>query len=284
MWARLKAKVTAQFTRLMVNYTPSVDKGTQILLGLKYRELANAGILLPFEEVEFRNFSQNGEDGILLYIFSLIGTTNKKVVEICAGNGVECNAANLIINHGWHGLLFDGDEINVRLGQDFYIRCRDTFLTAPTFIHAWIDRENVNAQLIRNDMQGEIDLLSIDMDGVDYWIWQAIDVINPRVVVLEYNELLGYESVTIRYDPNFRRTGKEPGYWGASLAAYSSLANRKGYRLIGCNRQRINAFFIRNDVGMNIFPTVPIASCMHRDTGEYPLLNELQIRYPFVHV
>jgi len=78
----------------------SVDKGTQILLSLKYRELAFAQSSLPFDEVEFRNYSQNGEDGILLYIFSLIGTTNKRCVEVCAGNGIECNCSNLIINHG----------------------------------------------------------------------------------------------------------------------------------------------------------------------------------------
>jgi len=96
-----------------------VDRGSQLLLGLKYRELAEKGIVLAFGDVEFRNYSQNGEDGILWYVFSLIGTVNKTCVEICAGNGRECNTANLIINHGWTGLLFDGDLDNVETGGDF---------------------------------------------------------------------------------------------------------------------------------------------------------------------
>ena len=79
----------------------AVDKGMQILLKLKYRELLSLGTDLPsFDDVQFRSFSQNGEDGILLYIFSLIGTTNNQSIEICAGNGIECNTANLVINHG----------------------------------------------------------------------------------------------------------------------------------------------------------------------------------------
>src|SRR5210317_776510 len=71
-----------------------VDKGTQLLLSLKYQDLARSGTVLPFHDVEFRNFSQNGEDGILHYIFALIGTTNKRCIEICAGTGIECNCTN----------------------------------------------------------------------------------------------------------------------------------------------------------------------------------------------
>src|SRR5258708_3478712 len=82
-----------------------VDRGTQILLGIKYRELASRASLMAFNDVEFRNYSQNGEDGILWYLFSVVGTTNKKCIEICAGNGTQCNTANLLINHGWTGLL-----------------------------------------------------------------------------------------------------------------------------------------------------------------------------------
>ncbi len=102
---------------------PSVDKGTQILLQLKYRELLQRELPLPtFEDVEFRAFSQNGEDGILLYIFTLIGMMNRRAVEICAGDGIECNTANLIINHGWTALLFDGNSQLIERGKAFYTR------------------------------------------------------------------------------------------------------------------------------------------------------------------
>src|SRR5207253_7554208 len=83
----------------------NVDRGTQILLRIKYRELTAQGRLLPFDDVEFRNYSQNGEDGILWYLFSVIGESNKVWVEICAADGIQCNCANLIINHGWTALL-----------------------------------------------------------------------------------------------------------------------------------------------------------------------------------
>jgi hypothetical protein len=97
-----------------------IDQGTQELLRLKYQELMRSSApLTSFDEVEFRSCSQNGEDGILLFIFSLIGTTNKKVVEIGVGSGMECNASNLIINHGWRGLLFDGDPQGIAIGRDF---------------------------------------------------------------------------------------------------------------------------------------------------------------------
>ncbi|MGA9351781.1 MAG: hypothetical protein WBW48_23680, partial [Anaerolineae bacterium] len=160
--------------------TDYIEKGTQMLLSLKYREFLHNGVPLPsFEDVEFRAFSQNGEDGILLFIFSLIGTTNRKAVEICAGDGIECNTANLIVNHGWNALLFDGSEENIRRGRQFYSTCKDTALWPPTLVNTWITVENVNPLIINNGYEGDIDLLSLDLDGVDYWIWKAITCITP---------------------------------------------------------------------------------------------------------
>jgi len=122
-----------------INKLTKVDMGSQILLSLKYKQLLQEGLSLPkFEDVEFRTFSQNGEDGILLYIFSLIGSTNKKAIEICAGDGITCNTANLIINHGWNGLLFDGKESNIRRGQEFYSSIKNTAKWPPTLVNAWI--------------------------------------------------------------------------------------------------------------------------------------------------
>jgi len=281
----LRQKLIAYTVRWFVNYVPAVDKGTQILLQLKYQELLNRREGLPkLHEVEFRAYSQNGEDGILLYIFSLIGTTNKKAVEICAGTGIECNTANLIINYGWQALLFDGDERNVEIGREFYARHRDTFLAPPKFVHAWIVKENINELLAVNGYTGEIDLLSLDLDGVDYWIWEQLTCINPRVVVVEYNEPLGFERLTVPYDAQFDRFKLDPRYWGATLAAYCALAEKKGYRLIGCNRQHLNAFFVRNDVGTGVLPKVSLASCMTRNPTDYTLAQELEAKLPFVRV
>jgi hypothetical protein len=166
------------FLRRKTDHLAAADKGTQILLALQYRQLLQGENTLPgFGDVEFRCYSQNGEDGILHYIFSLIGTTNKKSVEVCAGDGIECNSANLIINHGWVGLLFDGSENNVTIARQFYSKCQETYFYPPTLVHAWITAENINELISSHGFCGEIDLLSLDMDGVDYWIWKAIEVL-----------------------------------------------------------------------------------------------------------
>jgi hypothetical protein len=113
---------------------------SQILLKFAYQQQKAAGGALPgLDDVEFRAYSQNGEDGILWYIFSVIGTTNKKCVEICAGDGVQCNIANLIVNHGWNGLLLDGDEKNVARGKAFYAQHPDTFNQPPS-LRSCLDR------------------------------------------------------------------------------------------------------------------------------------------------
>src|SRR5579875_1056842 len=133
-------------TRLLFNQIASTNQGIQRLLYHTYRQLGpKRSQPHSFWDAGLRCFSQSDEDGLLLYIFSLVGTTNKRVVEICAGDGIECNASNLIINHGWSGLLFDGDDKNIATGRRFYARCRDTCSQPPTFVHAWITADNVNS-------------------------------------------------------------------------------------------------------------------------------------------
>lgn len=254
----------------MVHETPKfgyVDKGTQILMALRYQELLRAKIPLPaFTDVEFRNHSQNGEDGILHFVFSLIGTTDRRCVEICAGDGMQCNTANLIINHNFQGLLVDGSKKNVEKARSFYASHPDTFaFFAPKVVQAWITRDSVNDLVQAHGFGGEIDLLSLDIDGNDYHVWEALDAINPRVVILEYDNAWGPDdSLTMRYDPNYVIRHEEPGlpHNGASLAAFVSLGRRKGYRLVGCQFRCFNAIFLRNDVGADIFPEVSVAACL----------------------
>lgn len=221
----------------------------QLVLSLAYKRMGESNTVLPnFNDTGFKVFSQSDEDGKLLYIFSLIGSTNKKIVELCAGNGIECNSANLIINHGWSGLLIDGNENLVKEGMTFYQKNPQTYVYPPTFVHSWITRTNVNTILEENGFQGEIDLLSLDMDGVDYWIWDALTIIDPRVVVVEYQDIVGPDkSLTVPYSDDFNAyqystTRGMPNYCGASLSAFVKLAQKKGYRLVGCNRYGYNAF------------------------------------------
>ena len=237
--------------------TRSYSAETQVLLKLRYQELARQGAALPrLSDVEFRHRSQNGEDGILLYVFSLIGVTNRRVVEICAGDGVECNAANLIINHGWRGLLIDGDPALVARGRSFYSTNRDTWSAPPIIKDAWITVDNINSVVGDAGFHGPIDLLSLDIDGNDYWIWNALTCIEPRVVVLEFNAGCGPDrSVTMSYRSDYRLdVTRQPYRCGASLPAFVKLARMKGYRLVGVQSLGFNAFFVRDGLGVDLLP------------------------------
>jgi hypothetical protein len=261
----------------------AASKVSQILLSLKYKELLHHQVALPsFRDVEFRAFSQNGEDGILLYLFSLLGTTNRRCVEICAGDGIQCNTANLIVNHGWTGLLFDGNEQRVAQGKEFYANGKDTFFKPPTFVQAWITAENVNSLVAANHFAGDIDLLSLDIDGMDYWVWKALDCIQPRVVLLESRVEWGPEkAVTIPYDPNFvMEFDGSPWYGGASLPAFVKLAREKGYRLVGSTRLGFNVFFIRCGLGEDVFPEVAASEI----TGEKVNLDWVKPEWVWVDV
>jgi len=257
--AGIQQELTALKSANVERYS-TTSKVTQLLLSNLYaNRLRHGSPCFRFEDIEFRAFSENGEDGILLYLFSIIGTTNKKCVEMCAGDGIECNTANLIINHGWDGLLFDGNEQWIESGKAFYSTCPLTYSKPPILVTAWISAENVNSLIKDNGYGGEIDLFSLDMDGVDYWIWKAIDCIQPRVVVLEFNADWGpNKEVTVAYKPDFRMDYRRQPTMdcGASLPAFCKLGREKGYRLVGVQRGGWNAFFIRRGIGEEIFPEI----------------------------
>ena len=181
---------------------------------------------------------------------------------------MQCNTANLIVNHGWQGFLFDGDAKNVSRGNLYYKKHKDTWRWPPRFKHAWITAENVNDILCEAGATGEVDLLSLDVDGMDYWIWQAIESIQPRVVVCEAHNVIGPEkSLTVPYDPHFKI--ETPDYHGASLAAMTKLARRKGYRLVGTHRYGFNAFFIRNGLAENLLPAASVADCLQHPCAQH---------------
>lgn len=241
----------------------AVDKGTQILLTLRYRELARSGAPLPrLDEVGFRAFSQTIEDGILLYLFGLLGTESLRAVEIGAGDGLECNTGNLVVHHGWSALMIDGDPVQIDRGRRMYGRRAETWIHPPTLAQAHVTVENVEGLLAEHGFDRDVDLLSIDIDGNDYWIWKALRSPRPRVVVIEFNNMWEPDrAVTVRYDPS-ERGGRAPDYHGASLAAMVKLGREKGYRFVGANRYGFNAFFVRDDLGAELLPEVSVESAL----------------------
>ena len=196
---------------------------------------------------EFRVFSQWGEDGIIQHLLRSIEVSRKIFVEFGVQNYTESNTRFLLINNNWSGLVIDGGSEEVAYIKNDPIYWQYNLKAVNTFI----TKDNINQIIAENGIQGEIGLLSVDIDGNDYWVWQAIDSVNPAIVVSEYNFRFGAsKAVTVPYDAGFVRTKAHYSniYYGASLKALCLLANRKGYTFVGCNSAGNNAFFVRNDL------------------------------------
>lgn len=205
---------------------------------------------LPPREIlaaEFRVFSQWGEDGILHHLLRQIGVSKKVFVEFGVQNYTESNTRYLLVNGNWSGLVIDGSQKNIDFIKADEIYWRYNLKAEKAFI----TRENINDIIRRNGIAGEIGLLSIDIDGNDYWVWEGIDAVLPTLVITEYNSRFGPDrAVTIPYNPGFVRTAVHYSniYYGASLAALCLLGKRKGYSFLGCNSAGNNAFFVRQDL------------------------------------
>jgi len=220
-----------------------LEENQRNLITSQFEDVSNNKKMM-LRNKEFKIYSQNGEDGILLHIFSKIGTKNKDFVEFGIEDGRECNTANLSINHGWRGLLIEGGKENVVKAKEYYKQTNGRVKV----IQCFITKDNINNVLKLNNVSEEIDLLSIDIDGNDYWVWKEIEVVNPRVVVIEYNGSFGDDkSISISYDPEFERLSKHKSgfYHGASLKALAKLGEKKGYALVGCDKTGCNAFFVK---------------------------------------
>lgn len=220
----------------------------QISLGrIELRQLANNS-QNNLQSYEFQVFSQWGEDGIIQFLISNIEIEIEKriFVEFGVENYRQANTRFLLINNNWSGLVIDGSEENISQIKSDPIYWNYNLKAICSFI----TRENINDLLQENGLSGEIGVLSIDIDGNDYWVWDAISVIQPTIVVVEYNYRFGRDAVvTIPYDSNFQRSKAHFSmiYFGASLRALCKLGVQKGYTFIGCCSNGANAFFVRRD-------------------------------------
>jgi hypothetical protein len=213
---------------------------------LKSRYLSDERRLEPYG---YKVYSQGDEDGILAEIFRRIGVTDRRFIEFGCGDGLENNTSYLALQ-GWQGLWIDSLEHN-----ESAIRKRWAEALASgqlTLQRAFITATNINDLISANGFSGEIDLLSVDIDSNDYHVWEAISVVQPRVVCVEYNA---------KYPPPFRWVmPRDDSYvWdgtdrmGASLSALADLGERKGLALVGCDIIGTNAFFVRHDLAVGKF-------------------------------
>jgi hypothetical protein len=215
---------------------------------------------------EFKVFSQNGEDGIIEEIFNRISTTNKFFVEFGVQDGIETNSTYLLLK-GWKGLFLEGNPKyckEVEKNFDHLIAQKQLKI-----VDAFITVENIENLFDTNDVPIEMDLLSIDIDGNDYYIWETITKYKPRVVVAEYNS-------TIRPNIPWVVKYKSDAVWNgtmhfnASLKSWELLALKKGYKLVGCNFSGSNAFFIREDLVGDKFEA-PYSAENHYEPARYHL-------------
>lgn len=199
------------------------------------------------EDVEFRVFSQFGEDGIIQHLTRTTKVQDTTFVEIGTGDYRESNTRFLLQNNNWRGLIIDGGEEHVKFVLGTSLSWRHD--VEP--VSAFVTTENINDLISGGGFTGGLGLLSVDVDGNDYWIWDAITVVDPAIVVVEYNALLGPDAaITVPYDPAFVNSSAHYSqlYFGASLGAFVHLAKSRGYRFVGCASNGANAFFVREDV------------------------------------
>jgi hypothetical protein len=203
------------------------------------RRWLEAGDLRAFER---KVYSQNGEDGILQEILRRVGVRHRFFVEVGAETGQECNCARLALEEGWRGLFLEADPANFAR-----LEARYRPFPAVSCVHACVTSANVEALLRQAEAPPDFDVLSIDIDGNDYWVWAAVERWRPRVVVIEYNAAFPPpRRWVMREDPDHR--WDRTSHFGASLASLAALGGTKGYTLVATDSTGVNAFFVLTEL------------------------------------
>ena len=219
----------------------------------KYNSQLNS--INDLTEVEYKIFSQFVEDGILSWLINEIENIPKNFIEFGCSDYDEANTRLILEEKNWSGLIIDNDRNNIeKIKKQEYFWKHDIVAICEN-----IQQDNINTILSKNFKFRETGILSIDIDGNDYWVWKNIKNINPYIVVCEYNAILGdLNALTIPYKPNFSRTFEHYSnlYFGCSILALINLAKEKGYTFLGTNLNGVNAFFIRSDLSKKVLKKI----------------------------
>jgi hypothetical protein len=206
-------------------------------------------------EVEFRVCSQWGEDGIIDWLCTRLPDIPRTFIEFGVENFAEANTRFLIENRGWRGLVLDGNKDYMAELRKQALYWRHDLTAVPAFITA----ENINGLIRDADFSGSVGILSIDIDGNDYWVLEAIDCVDPAIIICEINGVFGdLRAISVPYRPDFQRMdGHYSGqYFGCSIEAARWLCSRKGYSFLGTNTNGVNAFFVRDDLAPPILAAI----------------------------
>ena len=199
------------------------------------------------QDAEFSVFSAFGEDGIIQFLIRKLPGVPKTFIEFGVEAYTEANTRFLLRFNNWKGLIIDGSKANMDLVRNSNLYWRHDLEAVDCFI----TKDNINEIFLSKGFSGEIGLLSIDIDGNDYWVWKAIDCVRPAIIVAEFNGYFGADrAISVPYKEDFFRTKAHYSnlYFGASLPALEHLAKEKGYSLLGSTKTSYNAFFLRNDL------------------------------------
>ena len=202
---------------------------------------------LIIQDIEYKIFSQWGDDGIIQFIINKLDLDDeyKNFIEFGVENYSESNTRFLLFNNNWSGLILDSSKKNIEeiKNSNYYWKYD---LEA---ICSFITKENINSLIADSRISKKIGLLSIDIDGNDYWIWEKINTIEPLIVVVEFNSNFGFQhKISIPYDANFERNKAHYSnlYWGTSLEALKFLAKKKDYKFVCTNSSGNNAYFVKS--------------------------------------
>lgn len=254
MFGKLIDRVTNKLDHILNSHahtyylTKNVIDRSLLLSGrIASQNLRHMGRIDTLADVEFRVTSQWGEDGIIEWLIQRLPDLPQSFIEFGVENYLESNTRFLLQNRGWQGLVLDGSDSNIRHVQSETLYWMHDLVAKPAFITA----ENINELITNSGFAGELGILSVDIDGNDYWVLKAIDCLNPAIMILEYNAVLGNQhAITVPYDPGFERLKAHYSgqYFGASIKAMTKLATDRGYTFVGTNSNGVNAFYVRNDL------------------------------------
>lgn len=194
------------------------------------------------DQINVSVFSQNEEDGIIQYIIKKIDIKNHFFIELGCSDYEESNTRFLLKNNDWSGIIIDGSKENINKIKNSYYYWKKNINALSCFI----DQENI-LQIFEKYCPKNLGLLSIDLDGNDYWILKKIieNGYSSDIIICEYNSLLGKEkSITQKYSRDFiRKNNNKIVSYGASIKAFHKLL-QTDYKPIHGNKLGNNVFFV----------------------------------------
>lgn len=229
----------------------------QLLLSgqIASRQVRQLDRVATLADAEFRVTSQWGEDGIIEWLAHKLPGIDRSFIEFGVENYTEANTRFLLQNRGWRGLIIDGNPDHMARVRAEQISWMHDIVAVASFVTA----ENIDDLIRSNGFGGELGILSVDIDGNDYWVLSAIKSVNPAILIVEFNGVFGdLHAITVPYDAAFERLKAHHSgqYFGASLAAVVRLAGEKGYRFLGTNSNGVNAFFVRDDLAAPVLASI----------------------------